>query len=302
LSFARGHIYKILSNPLYIGEIEHRGVRYPGQHPPLIDRQKWDAVQAQLAANHHENRTRINAKSKSLLTGLIYDDAGNRLVSSHATKNGKRYRYYITSQGAQRSAATPDPSKLRLPATMIDELLRTRWQSFLTDKAAISILLRETRCRPAEVGRGPWNPQRIEQRIGRCHRYGQKHDVVVVNFLNQKNEADQRVYQLLSEKFQLFDGVFGASDAVLGVIESGVDFEKRIAGIYQQCRQTGEIKAAFDQLQHELTLEINQAITHARQKLFENFDDEVREKLKVRNADTNLHLNRFEQQLMRLAS
>ncbi len=94
----------------------------------------------------------------------------------------------------------------------------------------------------------PWNPQRIEQRIGRCHRYGQKHDVVVVNFLNQKNEADQRVYQLLSEKFQLFEGVFGASDEVLGVIESGVDFEKRIAGIYQQCRQTSEIKAAFDQL------------------------------------------------------
>ena len=80
----------------------------------------------------------------------------------------------------------------------------------------------------------PWNPQRIEQRIGRCHRYGQKHDVVVVNFLNRKNEADQRVYQLLSEKFQLFEGVFGASDEVLGAIESGVDFEKRIAGIYQR--------------------------------------------------------------------
>jgi hypothetical protein len=154
LSFARGHIYKILSNPLYIGEIEHRGVRYPGQHPPLIDRQKWDAVQAQLAANHHENRTRTNAKSKSLLAGLIYDDAGNRLVSSHATKNGKRYRYYITSQGAQRSAATPDPAKLRLPAIMIDELLRAKLQSLLTDRTQISILLRETRCRPAEIGSG----------------------------------------------------------------------------------------------------------------------------------------------------
>jgi site-specific DNA recombinase len=154
LSFARGHIYKILSNPLYIGEIEHRGVRYPGQHPPLIDRQKWNAVQAQLAANHHENRTRTNAKSRSPLAGLIYDDAGNRLVSSHATKNGKRYRYYITSQGAQRSAATPDPAKLRLPASMIDELLRTKLQSFLTDRTQISILLRETRCRPAEIGSG----------------------------------------------------------------------------------------------------------------------------------------------------
>jgi adenine-specific DNA-methyltransferase len=147
----------------------------------------------------------------------------------------------------------------------------------------------------------PWNPQRIEQRIGRCHRYGQKHDVVVVNFLNRKNEADQRVYQLLSEKFQLFEGVFGASDEVLGAIESGVDFEKRIAGIYQQCRQTEDIRAAFDELQLELNTEIASAMTHARQKLLENFDDEVREKLKLRDSDTNQHLDHFEKQLMRLA-
>src|SRR5204863_2583505 len=72
----------------------------------------------------------------------------------------------------------------------------------------------------------PWNPQRIEQRIGRCHRYGQKHDVVVVNFLNRRNEADQRVFDILSEKFKLFDGLFGASDEVLGAIESGVDIER----------------------------------------------------------------------------
>jgi len=147
----------------------------------------------------------------------------------------------------------------------------------------------------------PWNPQRIEQRIGRCHRYGQKHDVVVVNFLNQKNEADQRVYQLLSEKFQLFEGVFGASDEVLGAIESGVDFEKRIAEIYQQCRQPSQIQLAFDDLQRQLSSEISEAMTVARRKLLENFDDEVREKLKLRNQDTNEHLNHFEQQLMRLA-
>ena len=110
----------------------------------------------------------------------------------------------------------------------------------------------------------PWNPQRIEQRIGRCHRYGQKHDVVVVNFLNRKNEADKRVFQLLAEKFQLFEGVFGASDEVLGAIGSGVDFEKRIADIYQRCRQHEEIKEAFDQLQLELNFEINEAMTRTR--------------------------------------
>lgn len=113
----------------------------------------------------------------------------------------------------------------------------------------------------------PWNPQRIEQRIGRCHRYGQKHDVVVVNFLNRKNDADRRVFELLSEKFQLFDGVFGTSDEVLGVIESGVDFEKRIAEIYQNCRKSDEIKEAFARLQLELSLEINETMTQTRRKL-----------------------------------
>jgi adenine-specific DNA-methyltransferase len=146
----------------------------------------------------------------------------------------------------------------------------------------------------------PWNPQRIEQRIGRCHRYGQKHDVVVVNFLNRNNEADQRVYELLAEKFQLFEGVFGASDEVLGAIESGVDFEKRIHDIYQRCRKTDEIKSAFDQLQLELSFEIDETMSQARRKLLEHFDDEVREKLRVRDEDSKAVLGRFEQLLMRL--
>jgi len=146
----------------------------------------------------------------------------------------------------------------------------------------------------------PWNPQRIEQRIGRCHRYGQKHDVVVVNFLNTKNAADKRVYELLSEKFQLFEGVFGTSDEVLGAIESGVDFEKRIADIYQRCRQPEEIASAFDQLQDELSYEIKAAMSDTRRKLLENFDDEVREKLRMREQDSKEMLTQFEQRLMHL--
>ncbi|MGH8646731.1 MAG: SNF2-related protein [Gammaproteobacteria bacterium] len=146
----------------------------------------------------------------------------------------------------------------------------------------------------------PWNPQRIEQRIGRCHRYGQQHDVVVVNFLNRNNAADQRVFQLLSEKFRLFEGVFGASDEVLGAIESGVDFEKRIADIYQRCRTSEEIKMAFDQLQLELSLEINEAMTRTRQQLLEHFDDEVREKLHIQDEASKTYLGRFERLLMQL--
>lgn len=145
----------------------------------------------------------------------------------------------------------------------------------------------------------PWNPQRIEQRIGRCHRYGQKHDVVVVNFLNSENEADKRVFQLLEQKFQLFDGVFGASDEVLGAVESGVDFERRIAEIYQTCRHPTDIHSAFERLQEDLAGEINEAMLSARKALLENFDEEVQERLKLRDRDARASLGRLEKQLLR---
>ena len=145
----------------------------------------------------------------------------------------------------------------------------------------------------------PWNPQRIEQRIGRCHRYGQKHDVVVVNFLNRDNEADRRVYELLDQKFKLFEGVFGASDEVLGAVEAGVDFERRIADIYQNCRHPSEIHSAFEQLQLDLAGEISDAMLNARKVLLENFDEEVQERLKVAQTDAKTSLDRLERLLMR---
>ena len=143
----------------------------------------------------------------------------------------------------------------------------------------------------------PWNPQRIEQRIGRCHRYGQKHDVVVINFVNRKNAADSRVYDLLDQKFRLFKGVFGASDEVLGSIESGVDFEKRIAAIYQDCRTTEEINTAFDKLQEEMDDSIQSNLSETRQTLLENFDAEVHEKLKLNLRESTMYLDTYNQWL-----
>lgn len=127
----------------------------------------------------------------------------------------------------------------------------------------------------------PWNPQRIEQRIGRCHRYGQKNDVVVINFVNKRNHADMRVYELLKDKLNLFDGVFGSSDKVLGNIESGIDFEKRVLNIYQKCRVPEEIDSAFDELQKSMEDSISDKMDRVQQELFENFDLDVREKLKT---------------------
>jgi ERCC4-related helicase len=146
----------------------------------------------------------------------------------------------------------------------------------------------------------PWNPQRIEQRIGRCHRYGQKHDVVVVNFIDHTNPADQRVYELLAQKFQLFEGVFGASDEVLGSIGSGVDFERRIAEIYQTCRNTEDIESSFQQLQLDLSAEINAAMLKTRQLLLENFDEAVQDKLKLRQTESTSARSRYERLLMDL--
>jgi superfamily II DNA/RNA helicase len=127
----------------------------------------------------------------------------------------------------------------------------------------------------------PWNPQRVEQRIGRCHRYGQKFDVVVINFLNETNWADQRIYELLRYKFNLFDGVFGASDEVLGRIEEGIDFEKRISEIFDTCRSQDEIAEAFTNLQQELEEPISEKLSDARKMLFENFDEDVHNRLKI---------------------
>lgn len=139
----------------------------------------------------------------------------------------------------------------------------------------------------------PWNPQRIEQRIGRCHRYGQKHDVVVINFLNERNAADLRAYELLKQKFNLFTGVFGASDEVLGSVESGVEFERRVLEIYQGCRTEEEIQDAFERLQLELDEQIQTKLRDTRRMLLEHFDEDVHERLKVNVAGTQERLDRI---------
>jgi hypothetical protein len=139
----------------------------------------------------------------------------------------------------------------------------------------------------------PWNPQRVEQRIGRCHRYGQRYDVVVINFLNTRNQADQRVLELLTEKFNLFSGVFGASDEVLGRIESGIDFEKRILQIYDTCRQPEDIEAAFNALQAELEEDIAAVSATPRPSCWRHFDEDVHDRLKLRLDEAEARLDKM---------
>lgn len=147
----------------------------------------------------------------------------------------------------------------------------------------------------------PWNPQRVEQRIGRCHRYGQKIDVTVINFMNRKNQAEARIVQLLDQKFRLFEGVFGSSDEVLGAIESGVDIERRILDIVQSCRTNEEINEAFDRLQEEFSVEIDEAKTEARNKLLAEMDDKVISRLIDRKGEVAASLDEFRRALLNLA-
>lgn len=144
----------------------------------------------------------------------------------------------------------------------------------------------------------PWNPQRVEQRIGRAHRFGQKHNVVVVNFSNKGNIAEQRILELLANKFHLFESVFGASDEVLGAIEDGLDFEKTISNILTRCRTADELDAAFKELEVQYATEISTEMASAKAKVFDTLDPHVQDRLKAYDTQSGEVLNKFERLLL----
>lgn len=160
----------------------------------------------------------------------------------------------------------------------------------------------------------PWNPQRVEQRIGRCHRYGQELDVLVINFLNKRNYADERVYELLKEKIKLFGNLFDFSDKILGTeeqtndgyevreialgsLDSGVGFERKVLSIYQKCRTKEQIEKEFNQLELDLSNEIEEKFENTQRKVIQHFDEEVREKLRIRSLKISEMLNEFDRDL-----
>ena len=140
----------------------------------------------------------------------------------------------------------------------------------------------------------PWNPQKIEQRIGRCHRYGQKNNVVAINLLNTTNEADRRIYEILSKKFELFDGVFGASDITLGTLESGSSFEKTILDIYQKCGTKTEFKKAFDRLDKRIDAKRNKKVLQLQSILMTASDIDKNVSLEKTNNDIKQYLKQVD--------
>lgn len=146
----------------------------------------------------------------------------------------------------------------------------------------------------------PWNPQRVEQRIGRCHRFGQKNDVLVINFLNEHNQIDARVYELLGLKFKLFDDVFGSSDEVLGKLDSEANFEREIFNIYASCRTPEEIDRAFDELQDKFKVDISNEMKKTRELLIDNFDEDLQKIFDSIMQDTELKLKEIESDFLRI--
>lgn len=209
------------------------------------------------------------------------EEDNNRIVTFSGTNNKPQatkiyQQWLIENDGSDKISGSPQIDRR---SALIDHFKHHAEIMIATEAAAEGVNLQF--CSLLINYDLPWNPQRVEQRIGRCHRYGQKFDVVVINFLNQSNQADQRVLELLTEKFHLFDGVFGASDEVLGSIESGIDFEKRIQAIYETCRTPETIEEAFTTLQKELETDINEKMQQTKSLLLENFDEDIHDLLKI---------------------
>ncbi len=133
--FQRGHIYHLLSNPLYLGKVQHQNEIYEGEHEAIIDQNVWDEVQSVLATNCREGKIRKRSKHPSLLAGLLFDETGEKLTTSHANKNGRRHRYYVS---ATNSVGTAVGAPFRVPASEVEDAVLSAAARFLLDERALS--------------------------------------------------------------------------------------------------------------------------------------------------------------------
>jgi hypothetical protein len=230
---------------------------------------------------------KVNAKGDALVRGLdrcftVAKACGwpeKAVVFTEFRRTQDYLRRLLASKGYSVTCLSGDVGGTEKRQALVEEF-RDRSQILLMTEAGAEGLNLQF-CNLVVNYDLPWNPQRVEQRIGRCHRYGQQRDVLVLNFLNRSNAADARLFDLLSQKLALFDGVFGSSDEILGALGTGIDFERRVLDIYQSCRSGEEIDRAFSKLRGELDDRISARFAAARALLFERFDGEVRGRLRV---------------------
>jgi DNA invertase Pin-like site-specific DNA recombinase len=148
----RGNLYQILQNPIYLGLVVHKGTTYQGLHQPIIERAAWDRVQKQLAENRVDHRKQMRARVPSLLTGLVFDEAGERLTPSHSNRGGLRYRYYISKSLVRgRPRKDEQGKRWRIPAIEIENAVLVALGSFLDDQSALSSIMSLGRLPPAQT-------------------------------------------------------------------------------------------------------------------------------------------------------
>lgn len=154
--FSRGHLYRLLRNPIYIGRVPHRGESYEGNHPAIIDQQTWDAVQHRLEENRQGHRSQKNAVNPSLLTGLVFDTDGNRFTTSHSTKNSKRYRYYIQE--------IEDAKRIRVPAQDLESAVTECLKDRFTDEPWVTTVTPEdAQIKQAAILKGEQLSRKLDQ-------------------------------------------------------------------------------------------------------------------------------------------
>lgn len=131
--FTRGHLYQLLNNPIYAGNVRHKDETYPGEHPPIIDNSTWEAVQDLLADRAPARQAAKNTKHRSLLAGITFDETGDRLTPSFSRKGERRYRYYISKRLAEDGK--DDSAGWRLPASELERIVVKAITDFLNDES-----------------------------------------------------------------------------------------------------------------------------------------------------------------------
>ena len=141
--FSRGTLYKMLSNPIYIGQIRHKGTCHPGQHEAIIDQGLWEQVQQRMVSNSVEHKTRSRTTVSCPLTNKLFDDSGERLVPVHVNKKGRRYRYYI-SQSLRSDPRDSSPNGWRLPAQEFEKVVTHAAYKIILDDGAVTTAFQES--------------------------------------------------------------------------------------------------------------------------------------------------------------
>ena len=142
-AFSRGTLYKILSNPIYIGQIRHKGTCHPGQHGAIIDQELWEQVQQHMTSNSVEHKTRSRNTVSCPLTNKLFDVSGERLIPVHVNKKGRRYRYYI-SESLKSDPKDASPNGWRLPGQEFEHVITHAASGIIHDDVAVTAALQDS--------------------------------------------------------------------------------------------------------------------------------------------------------------